>query len=107
MGWNLPGQSRRWCGQAIQVASCGSHSAGIRQPACPGNSMSDDPPILRVRASATIEVNSIVGAHPPMGADRTKTILLVDDDAEIVQGLRAVLEGRGYRVVSAPDGAAG
>jgi DNA-binding response OmpR family regulator len=35
------------------------------------------------------------------------TILVVDDDREIVQGLRLVLEGKGYRVVSAHDGAAG
>jgi DNA-binding response OmpR family regulator len=37
----------------------------------------------------------------------TKTILIVDDDREIVQGLRLVLEGKGYRVVTAHDGAAG
>ncbi|MSQ94701.1 MAG: response regulator [Gemmataceae bacterium] len=36
-----------------------------------------------------------------------KTILVVDDDREIVQGLRLVLEGKGYRVVAAHDGAAG
>ena len=36
-----------------------------------------------------------------------KTILIVDDDREIVQGLRLVLEGKGYRVVTAHDGAAG
>lgn len=30
MGANLPGQSPRKCGHASQVASCGSHSAGIR-----------------------------------------------------------------------------
>ena len=32
MGWNLPGQSSGLCGQAIQVAACGAHSAGIRNP---------------------------------------------------------------------------
>jgi DNA-binding response OmpR family regulator len=36
-----------------------------------------------------------------------KTILIVDDDRDIVHGLRLVLEGRGYRVVTAYDGAAG
>jgi DNA-binding response OmpR family regulator len=36
-----------------------------------------------------------------------KTILVVDDDREIVQGLRLVLEGKGYRVLTAFDGAAG
>jgi hypothetical protein len=30
MGANLPGQSSRLCGHASQVASCGSHSAGMR-----------------------------------------------------------------------------
>lgn len=37
----------------------------------------------------------------------TKTILLVDDDPEVRQGLRALLEGHGYRVVTADDGNAG
>ena len=36
-----------------------------------------------------------------------KTILIIDDDKEMVHGLRAVLEGKGYRVVVAFDGAAG
>src|ERR1051325_1990820 len=36
-----------------------------------------------------------------------KTILIVDDDKDLVQGLQAVLEGRGYRVVTAFDGSAG
>ena len=36
-----------------------------------------------------------------------KTILVVDDDREIVHGLKLVLEGRGYRVVTAFDGVAG
>jgi DNA-binding response OmpR family regulator len=34
----------------------------------------------------------------------TKTILLVDDDQELLGGLRAVLEARGYRVLTAEDG---
>jgi DNA-binding response OmpR family regulator len=36
-----------------------------------------------------------------------KTILLVDDDQEIVGALRTVLEKRGYRVLAAFDGNAG
>lgn len=36
-----------------------------------------------------------------------KTILIVDDDRDIVQGLRALLESRGYRIVTAHDGEAG
>lgn len=36
-----------------------------------------------------------------------KTILLVDDDPEIVRALRTVLEKQGYRVLTAADGNAG
>jgi DNA-binding response OmpR family regulator len=36
-----------------------------------------------------------------------KTILLVDDDTDIVETMRTVLEGRGYRVIVARDGNAG
>jgi DNA-binding response OmpR family regulator len=37
----------------------------------------------------------------------TKTILLIDDDPEIITALRTVLEGKGYRVLAAADGNAG
>ncbi len=37
----------------------------------------------------------------------TKTILLVDDDPEIITALRTVLEKKGYRVLTATDGNAG
>ena len=33
-----------------------------------------------------------------------KTILLVDDDRELIEGLRALLEKQGYRVIQASDG---
>ncbi len=33
-----------------------------------------------------------------------KTILIVDDDRELVDGLRAMLERQGYRVIQAHDG---
>ncbi|MDB5353343.1 MAG: response regulator with CheY-like receiver, AAA-type ATPase, and DNA-binding domain [Planctomycetota bacterium] len=36
-----------------------------------------------------------------------KTILLVDDDNDIVESMRTVLEGRGYRIMIARDGNAG
>jgi DNA-binding response OmpR family regulator len=39
-------------------------------------------------------------------ADR-KTILIVDDDVELSDGLRAVLERQGYRVIQARDGQQG
>ena len=35
------------------------------------------------------------------------TILIADDDKGLVDGLKSVLEGQGYRVVAAHDGAAG
>jgi DNA-binding response OmpR family regulator len=36
-----------------------------------------------------------------------KTILLVDDDQEILYAMRAMLENKGYRVLTASDGNAG
>lgn len=36
-----------------------------------------------------------------------KIILLIDDDRDIVQAMRTVLEGKGYRVLAAFDGNAG
>lgn len=33
-----------------------------------------------------------------------KTILIVDDDHELIEGLRAILEKQGYKVVQAHDG---
>jgi len=40
-------------------------------------------------------------------AQPTKTILVVDDDMELSDGLRAVLERQGYRVIQARDGQQG
>ncbi len=37
----------------------------------------------------------------------TRTILLVDDDHEIVESMRTVLENKGYRVLVARDGNSG
>jgi DNA-binding response OmpR family regulator len=34
----------------------------------------------------------------------TKTILIVDDDQDLVDGLRAVLERQGFRIIRASDG---
>src|SRR5438874_1888389 len=44
IGWNRPGQSAGLCGHAIQVAACGSHSAGMRKPSAAGvaSSLSKD-----------------------------------------------------------------
>src|SRR4051794_13238097 len=43
-----------------------------------------------------------IAMPPPM-----KTILLVDDDNEIIESMRTVLESKGYRVMVARDGNAG
>jgi DNA-binding response OmpR family regulator len=37
----------------------------------------------------------------------TSTILLVDDDRDVVSGLRSALESKGYRVLTAHDGNSG
>src|SRR5262245_33055975 len=37
----------------------------------------------------------------------SKTILLVDDDREVLHGLQTLLETKGYRVLTANDGHAG
>lgn len=42
---------------------------------------------------------------PPL--PRQKTILLVDDDPEIIESMRTVLEGLGFRILVARDGNAG
>jgi DNA-binding response OmpR family regulator len=43
-------------------------------------------------------------AGPTGGKQGGKRILLVDDDPEIVESMRAVLESRGYRILVARDG---
>ena len=45
-------------------------------------------------------------AGPEAGGPPTegKRILLVDDDAEIIESMRAVLESRGYQILVARDG---
>ena len=40
-------------------------------------------------------------------ASQPKTILLVDDDGEIIETMRTVFDGRGYRVLVARDGNTG
>lgn len=37
-------------------------------------------------------------------ASKTKRVLLVDDDAEIIEAMRYALEGRGFQVLIARDG---
>ena len=40
-------------------------------------------------------------------ASAPKTILLVDDDNDIIESMRTVLESKGYRIMVARDGNAG
>src|SRR5579864_601174 len=122
MGGNRPGQSSLFLGQAIQVAWCGCHSGGMRQPFWPGKAgMSPDFPVLlamaepfgtiQLRQFSNFRLENSPGAWIILGRPRamadTKTILLVDDDPEIVAALRTFLEGKGYRVLTAGDGNAG
>src|ERR1700730_15276453 len=50
-------------------------------------------------------VACLARGHPVMA--ETKTILIVDDDYELSDGLRSVLERQGYRVFQARDGQQG
>src|SRR5262249_60137001 len=47
------------------------------------------------------------GAGPTRVPPPLKTILLVDDDNEIIESMRAVLENKGFRILVARDGNAG
>src|SRR6266545_2218950 len=59
IGGNLPGQSETLCGQPIQVAACGSHSAGMR------TLLIGQEPVLNVTVGidATIAQEWPVAAH--------------------------------------------
>lgn len=45
-----------------------------------------------------------VTASPPSATKSGKRILLVDDDPEILESMRTVLESRGYQILVARDG---
>lgn len=48
------------------------------------------------------------GESKEQGArEQRKTVLLIDDDHEIVSAMKAVLEAKGYRIITAHDGNAG
>src|SRR5947209_3593901 len=66
MGANLPGQSPRWCGQATQVAACGSHSAGMRKPSVAGGGVVMTPPGSAVAfgAGTFYDGRGHVASHP-------------------------------------------
>jgi CheY-like chemotaxis protein len=54
------------------------------------------------RALASARAN-VVGARA-MPVSHSKVILLVDDDNEIIESMRTVLENKGYRIMVARDG---
>jgi DNA-binding response OmpR family regulator len=45
--------------------------------------------------------------EPPAMPPQQRTILLVDDDHEILESMRMVLESKGFRILAARDGNAG
>lgn len=55
---------------------------------------------LEAASSAVADVQ----ASPADSPSATKRVLLVDDDAEIVESMRTVLESRGYDILVARDG---
>lgn len=72
---------------SAKAAQASVESAGA------GEQEADVPVDAEVQASAT------AAASPA-----TKRVLLVDDDAEIVESMRTVLESRGYDILVARDG---
>src|SRR5438094_9786391 len=59
MGGSLPGQSVTLCGQPIQVAACGSHSAGMR------TLLISEEPVL----NAAVCIGAPVAQERPVAAD--------------------------------------
>jgi len=59
-------------------------------------------------AAMTTEARSTSAAHAEaFGTGDDRLILLIDDESMILQMTKAVLEGNGYRVLTAPDGSVG
>src|SRR5438046_9332353 len=69
MGGNLPGQSVTLCGQPIQVAACGSHSAGMTKPSAISRHLADLPADgRRVTADGSIGEKTMLYAAVCIGA---------------------------------------
>src|SRR5207249_1084395 len=69
MGGNLPGQSVTLCGQPIQVAACGSHSAGMTKPSAISRQLADLPADgRRVTADGSIGEKTMLNAAVCIGA---------------------------------------
>ena len=57
-----------------------------------------------VHPSSESAVGTTAVAGRPAGSAKGRRILLVDDDSEIVESMRTVLESRGYLILVARDG---
>src|ERR1700733_10074655 len=64
------------------------------------------PVVLRAPLRGDMIVLNLIAGGPTEDAFMadTKTILIVDDDMELSDGLRVVLERQGHRVIQARDG---
>lgn len=71
----------------------------------------DLPQALRValvfRSAATYDAFGGKDTEPKAIVAVPRTLLLVDDNIDLLSAMQAVLEKRGYRVVTAPDGRTG
>jgi DNA-binding response OmpR family regulator len=56
------------------------------------------------RQQDSVNLFEATAAHARSLGDAGKRVLLVDDDTEIVESMRAVLESRGYEILVARDG---
>src|SRR5437867_9653713 len=73
MGGNFPGQSETLCGQPIQVAACGSHSAGMTKPSAISRQLSDLPADgRRLTADGSICEKSVLDIAVRVGAAITQ-----------------------------------
>jgi DNA-binding response OmpR family regulator len=56
------------------------------------------------QGSAAVESSTQVATAPSKTRSGAKRVLLVDDDVEILESMRTVLEARGYEILLARDG---
>jgi CheY-like chemotaxis protein len=87
--------------KASPRARRGSRGRAICGLAPRGGSVYDE--AIRTPCASITEAEAGVRAM----ASAPKTILLVDDDNDIIESMRTVLESKGYRIIVARDGNAG
>lgn len=81
-----------------------------RGPIGPADDPASTAPLFAPRATLIMvqtDATSAVSEGAPTTMPAHKTILLVDDDTDIIESMRTVLEGKGYRILVARDGNAG